>query len=171
LDASFNEVNWYGIVSVGFLLHRNTNAFGCLFGIRNPSNFVPVAAERGLPPDKSEEVEKDADEQDWCYGHTWITWQELTQIDWNESVINAFVRRYKKNEKGEWISDGGFIPNTPINYVEGNSWEEGGCLNKVERITRADAVKGTFDLVFDLMERLAKNFGDEFVRLVVWFDS
>jgi hypothetical protein len=171
LDAPFNEVKWCGVVKVDFLLHRNTNAFGCLFGVGNPSHFVPVAVERGLPPDQSEEVEADAKEQEWCFGHSWVTWWELKQVDWDESVIDAFVRRYKKNEKGEWVSDGGFIPDTATDHTEGNTWDDGEYLNKVEHLSRADAVKETFDLVFGLMERMAKDFGDESVRLVVWFDG
>ena len=171
LDESLGEVDWHGVVDVGHFLPRNTNVFGCLFGIKNPSHFVPIAANRDVPADASEQVKADTREQDWCFGHTWISWRELTQIDWDESVINAFVRRYKKDENGEWKSDGGFIPGPPFEYIEGASWQEGDTWNVIERISRADAVEGTFDLTFDLMKRLAQDYGAEFVRLVVWFDG
>ena len=171
LDDFLEEVNWHGVVDVGYFLPRNTNAFGCLFGVRNPSNFVPVAANRGVPADASEQVKADTKKQDWCFAHSWITWQELTLINWDESVLNAFVRSYKKDEDGEWKGEGGFIPNAPIEYIEGASWKENDTLNVIERISRADAVKGTFDLTFDLMKRLSQDYGGEFVRLVVWFDG
>lgn len=166
LDEFLEEINWIGVVDVGYFLPRDTNAFGCLFGVRNPSRFIPIAADRGIPADVSETVKSAIGPQDLSYNHSWITWQELTEINWDESVLNAFVRRYIKDENGEWKSDGGFIPHPPIEYIEGKRWKNGDTLNVIERISRADAVKGTFDLTFDLMKRLAQDYGDEFVRMV-----
>lgn len=172
LDDFFSEITWFGVIQVGVLLHRNTNAFGCLFGVRNPSGFVPIAAHRGLPPDASDRVRGEIKEPDEYHSHTWVTWSELQQVDWDESVINAFINTYRKGEDGAWINDGGYIPREPIEYIEGKAWEEKGRLHKIERLTRAEAIqKGAFGLVFDLMKRLSEDFGDDYVRLVVWFDS
>ena len=169
LDEFLGKINWHGVIDLSYFLPRNTNAFGCLFGARNPSHFVPIAANRGIPNDVSEPVKSEMGPQNGFFHHSWITWQELTQVDWEESVLDAFVRRYKQDENGNWKSEGTFIPHPPIEYIEGASWQNGDTWNVIERISRADAVKGTFDLTFDLMKRLAQDYGDEFVRLVVWF--
>jgi len=169
VGTRYKEVDWYGIVKVDTLLWRNTNAFSCLFGVRNCSNTVPVAAGRGLPPNKSWEVEKEIDEPDY-HSHTWITWQELTQVDWDELIVSHSIRRYKKDKKDEWIYDSTFLSTKAADYTNGDSWENGEYLHQLKYISRSDAVKSTFGLVFDLMERLAKSYGNEFVRLVVWFE-
>jgi hypothetical protein len=41
---------WVPIIhNVGFLVGRDYDTFGCLFGARNHANFIPLAAERGIP--------------------------------------------------------------------------------------------------------------------------
>jgi hypothetical protein len=172
LDAGAGEVIWYPVIDAGALLDRGYSAFGSLFGVRNYSNFTPIAAGRGLPDDVSEAVRKDAA---WEGNHdpTWITWREIQQIDWDESVVDAFVREYKRSpETGEWVLVGGFRPSTPLDRQEGDTWGKGDQQFRIERVTRRTALGDAgFDLVFEMMEALAKRYGDQYVRLVVWFDD
>jgi hypothetical protein len=88
----------------------------------------------------------------------------------DELIISHSISRYKKDENGEWVYKDNFLSSNPLDYTKGDSWEDGEYMYQLKYITRADAVKSTFGLVFELMERLAKNYGDEFVRLVVWFE-
>ena len=141
VDESLGEAIWFFVVDVDILVERNTDAFGCLFGVRNPNHFVPVAANRGVPHDASRIGQHANENPEWFHSHTWVTWRELRQVNWQESV----ERRKDENSQEPTFSA------------------------KSERITRAEAVGDTFDLVFDLMKRLAQSFGDDSVRLVVWF--
>ena len=151
LDESVGETNWYPVIDAGWLLARDYSAFGALFGVRN-SNFAPVAARRGLPEDVSDFVRQDAAWKG-SHDHTWITWQELREIDWSESAVDTCVHKYQRSENGEWVRVGGF-------------------RSGVERVTRREALVDTgFDLVFEMMEAMAKRYGDACVRLVVWFDD
>ena len=55
---------------------------------------------------------------------------------------------------------------------EGRTWEDRGNVWKVERISRREVLGRSREwrLLFDLMARLAQDYGDEHVRLVAWFD-
>ena len=63
-DAVLDEFRgwkvWYAVINAGIILDRSCAMFGSLFGVRNPTDFAPVAANRGLPDDVSEEVKADA---------------------------------------------------------------------------------------------------------------
>lgn len=55
---------------------------------------------------------------------------------------------------------------------EGRTWEDRGSVYRVERISRREVLNRSREwrLLFDLMARLAQDYGDEHVRLVAWFD-
>lgn len=52
--------------------------------------------------------------------------------------------------------------------IKAINWEES-ALDRP--LTRRDALDDSFQMVFELMETLAKRVGDNNVRLVVWFDN
>jgi hypothetical protein len=133
---------WIAVIAIGGLLDRNYDMFGCLFGVQNPSHFVPVAPSRGFPSDPPFAVEAEiaplqplitARE---VHSASWITWSELKQVDWN---VPAQVTG-------------------PIG------------LSSVDHIAkRREAIEWDWLLLFDLMRRLARDYGGDNVRLVVWF--
>ena len=52
---------WFPAIKLGFLyLGRDYKVFASLFGVRNRDSVLPIAEKRGLPPDVSEQVKKDA---------------------------------------------------------------------------------------------------------------
>ena len=170
---------WAAVTNISLLAKQSYNAYGCLFGVRNYSKFAPVAEERGVPIDASDVFKSETKGLEHHNSPSWITFNEIEAIDWDESVVDAYVHVYKRLENGEYAtsSAAGYVPDTPFNRQVGDVWVvdgkdtrfyDNGELHKVERITRKDALYA-FQVVFDIMAILAKQNGSENVRLVVWF--
>ena len=160
LDRHFDEEDWYSVVDAGIILDRDYSLFGSLFGVRNYTDFAPVAAGRGLPPHVSDEVRGHAE----CEGHhsdTWVTWDELQAVDWEEET----------GECRAWADVGGGV--RTIRWVSvgdphcrpGETWSEGGLLFTAERVTRRQAAGDDFVLLMAMMEPLARRYGGQYVRL------
>ena len=143
---SEDDEAWHAVVNTTWLMPQNHSAScSCLFGIRNYNNWEPVVSTRGLPDDASERVRLDATEEGYFYySATWLTWHEIQQVNWEESVIESRKETYHRSETGELIRN-------------------------VERITRREAAGSAFSDVFELMVFFARRYGDGNVRLVVWF--
>ena len=81
---------WEAIIRVGWLVDRYYDAFGSFFGVRNLPLFGPIAANRGIPADASEEIQQKVQEglarfpQEY-HSHTWIAWPEIKAINWEEN--------------------------------------------------------------------------------------
>lgn len=71
---------WYGVLRLDAFVYRHQHGFGSMF--LDEGLFPPVAKDRGLPNDISEEVKLCYPEEDW--GHSWIYWHEIDEIDWEE---------------------------------------------------------------------------------------
>ncbi len=134
----------------------------------------PTVGARGLPPDLSSESKKDIER--WgTFAQSWITWQEVKAIDWDEEAVDGRPRFYTRAEDGGLVLRGKAAPREGDVIEEGRTWEDRGNVWKVERISRREVLEKNgewrllFDL-FDLMARLAQDYGDELVRLVAWFD-
>lgn len=72
---------WDGIICASTLLDRDYDAFAILFGVRNKNGLQAIAPQRGLPENLSPEVENDL--KGWLpvAWPTWITWQEIKQVE------------------------------------------------------------------------------------------
>lgn len=75
---------WRGVIKVDGLLYRNYSMFEFLFGVRNRSFPNPIAEKRGLPSDLSWEVREDHLFLEVAHSHSWITWEELSTIRWEQ---------------------------------------------------------------------------------------
>jgi hypothetical protein len=53
---------------------------------------------------------------------------------------------------------------------EGHTWQVDETTYRIERLTRREALSPDWSLLFRLMEELAQVYGENRVRLVVWFD-
>jgi hypothetical protein len=180
---------WLFAVDLSALsLGRDYDAFGCLFGVRNYAGFRPLAPKRGLPPDIAELTANDAGRFTEKFGATWITWNELQSVDWDEPALHADVRlhQFRRLDDGTWrfetkaswspvaeqlgitIEQG--ISGTKV-FPEGSEWQIGDRLYRAERLTRRDAVPpdGDWAIVWTMMSALAERHGPDNVRLVVWF--
>jgi hypothetical protein len=89
---------WIGAVKIGGeLIHddRNYPMQAFLFGIHNPQYENVLASHRGLPHDVSEEAKQSSI----AYGehsHSWITWDELEKLEWQERQRSHGLDTYRE---------------------------------------------------------------------------
>ncbi|HLV98878.1 MAG TPA: hypothetical protein VKT82_09400 [Ktedonobacterales bacterium] len=179
---------WNAAINVGLLVDRSYDAFGCLFGVRNYAGFRPIAADRGVPADASAEFKASVTRfPKEVRSSSWITWPEIKAIDWEEDAEEPDERlhTYVRNEQGELVLKGksltvfglkGSMKPTPQALAAAatpedvREWEdEEGKIIRAEVLKRKDVFAWGKHL-FQVMDSLAERFGEERVRLVVWFD-
>ncbi|WP_279581958.1 hypothetical protein [Fodinicola feengrottensis] len=191
-----DETSWSAAINLSLLTTaRDYDAFGCLFGVRNYAKFGPIAADRGLPVDVSDVVRQDHAEslEDMGFGDTWIGWDELKAVDWDEfaEAPDSRIHQYERGAAGElrmvekavWSRKftevagitgpvGGYGER---NWPDGTEWVDGTTVFRAERLRRRDALSldsgGDWQPLWDACALLASVHGDENVRLVVWFVS
>ncbi len=188
-----SEVMWEAAARLDCLnITRDYDAFGCLFGVMNFAGFQPVAAERGLPGDASELVREEHaalyQEAKWS---SWVTWQEIQSVDWDEpaDLVDARLHEYHRTPEGQWRfvqkaawsraafeAQGLDVPppgTPPLIWPRGSAWTSGDVQFRAEVLTRRDAVPagGAWQPVWDVMTVLGRLHGDDNCRLVVWFDG
>ncbi len=181
--SSIKTKEWQPIVDLFWLYgNRDYDAFGCFFGVRNYAHFRPVAEGRGFPQDVSERVKQEATQYgDDIFGSTWMNWNDIKQLDWEEKSenIDERIHRYVRNEQGELHFEGKglwereFAERVGYNQCikdQEQEWDLGDVVYRREYMKRKD-VKGSWEVVFTVLEQLARRYGDEHVRLVVWFDA
>ena len=74
-------------VNVDAFNYLDYGFFGWLANVRNYSDMVPIAANRGFPADASEEVAKHYD--DWsgdAHSASWVSVAELLSVDYEQPV-------------------------------------------------------------------------------------
>ncbi|MFD7553108.1 hypothetical protein ACFV9E_01030 [Streptomyces sp. NPDC059835] len=181
-----DDREWHMAIDTMHLYNgRSYLAFGCLFGVRD-NTFRPLAADRGLPPDASEEVR--AQLGDGRYGDSWITWAELSATDWNEPAteVDDCVLEYRRDAEGAWemygrntnltrfaelsgITDPRALHRAARSHPEGTEWHDGDHLFRIGRLRRKDAVDSEWEPIWSVMRTLAAIHGDDAVRLVAGF--
>jgi hypothetical protein len=191
--AGRRSAEWNAAIDVSHLVGRNYDMFGSLFGVKDYGHFRPIAANRGVPDSLSLTVEREVLErldhaETQLIGLTWVTWPELKAIDWDETAEHADARlhQYVRDSGGQltyrgksiWSralrrftgrSPGDAMRNPPV-FPDGATWEFEDVLYRAERLRRRDALTDDWKMLFAIMGNLAEYFGDDGVRLVVWFD-
>jgi hypothetical protein len=183
---------WRSAVDIAALrLPRDYDAFGCLFGVTNYAHFRPVAAERGLPTDASDDVvAAHAAAGRHAFGATWLSWPEVEAIDWDEPAEYPDSRIHRFSDgpdgtlvfagKSSWNSDLARLLGVTIaegvsgdrTWPEGSEWRIGRTVYRSVRLRRRDAVPrdGGWQATWEIMSILARLHGQDAVRLVAWFD-
>jgi hypothetical protein len=130
------------VIDVGSIIDQNSDMYGSLFGVRNVSLFRPLAPDRGFPKDLS-----------------LVVAEQVEQLQ-PYLVIGAVGH-------ASWLT---------WTEIDGIDWDELAQttepvgLSSVDQIaTRRDALGQPWVLLFDLMRRLAQDYGGDNVRLDVWF--
>lgn len=187
VDKSHNEdvTRWISAGTLFPFVGRSYDAFGCLFGVRNYSNFNPVAPDRGIPRPMSRSAKEDYEswKQD-AHSQSFLNYTEIQDIDWDETADEVDARYSVLDENKEptgtkfalgpasgWneiveenkeaIEAGEPVPN-----------ESGDQHIQKRKLTRGEALSGAWQwLLHDYMGMLADRFGEENVRVVVWFDN
>jgi hypothetical protein len=121
-----------------------------------------------------------------AFGTSWISWAEIKAIDWEEPAEqpDARIHWYEQAEDGSLVYKGkaawdrDFAEAVGHSLIEGvfgaRTWPEGqewkikGKIYRSERLRRKD-VLSSWKAAFQVMEALASNYGDDGVRMIVWF--
>lgn len=167
---------------------RNYEVFAWLFGICRKQDipmrwdFVTVAFERGLPPDVSDDAATEYADisqriPQEAFGATWISWREMQTVDWDEPIEDRIIETYNDKPGGGtvyWRSQflrkhANAVPGTPDSLTPGQRWAVNDHRYEVVATRRRDVLEPNWTLLFRLMETLADKYGDESVRMVVWF--
>lgn len=98
-DSDTDREDWWCVLTnVMIWVERNYEMFARLFGVRDRHGIQPVAPDRGLPDDRSDELEA---ELDWYrdrppgdlfgtvefHSPSWITLATLQEIDLDEEIV------------------------------------------------------------------------------------
>ena len=166
---------------------RDYDAWECLFGVRGTGDVErPLFAERGLPYDVSEEV-REAAVGDYQHSQTYATWAESRTGDWDAPLAAraAWNRALRRGPDGEDVvrvtpglreaaaaTFGGSLLLAPSEWPPGGRVQMDGAVYLPVVLTArmlAPPNKGCWAQVWSAMRTLAAEYGDEGVRLVVWF--
>ena len=175
---------WTQVIDIGSVLFKHADLNGCLFGVDNWGGFEPLFPARGLPVDCAIlDYSKDALGRPLQPGDledpSWVSWSELRAVDWEVSAvardqrITEFALRGGEevevtkslNPRGlDWVREA--LHEDPESVVR----TDGRAFRRL-LLKRKDCLADTeFPLVMKLMACLAERFGEDSVRVVVWFD-
>ncbi|MFE0631337.1 hypothetical protein ACFW3D_30820 [Streptomyces sp. NPDC058864] len=182
---------WHATIALDHLkVPRNYDAFGCLFGVCDNEQFLPIAPLRGLPVDASNRVRAG---QEATAGRSagWVSWAEIKRVDWDEESARPDdrIHEYFREPQGDWQFAQRHV-SAPRRFIDlcgqpahiaarpgehfpaGSQWVDGDRMFRVDRLRRRDAVPDDeWGPVWTVMRTLADLHGDDDVRLVVWFDD
>ena len=161
---------WHGVVKIDWIIDRNYDMFGCLFGEKHVY-FDPVAF-HDAPQDISREVFQD-DEFSHRGSESSLTYREIKNINWDEESIELIPQVYVKDGFGELrlVKDYELSDSEYDKLNQEKVFEKDNLIYKLEKIKRRECLTPDWVRLFEFMRVLAENPGDENVRLVVWFDS
>ena len=171
---------WLSVIDISSLLMKHFDLHGCLFGIDNYAGYSPLFADRGLPPDCSDAILTDTQQYMSENGHpSWVLWSELRVVDWQERApvrdqrITEFIREEESEIKvTKWLNDPNWawVRAALDRDPEAEILADGRVFRRLV-LRRSDCLVDTdFPLLMELMACLAERFGDDNVRMVVWFD-
>lgn len=193
---------WLGCMDIESVVNRNYQMFGALFGVRNYDRFNPTAPNRGFPSDVSDEVKVAYEVWASCaHSTSWITLQEIKNINWDESgeELSERIDCYQQGiDKPSWGFIGSSSQLTSEDYRlldAGESVTKGTLTYKRNFKKKSEAKSSDWELIFSIMEQLQAFYDEDAksyihdaqvvdekpvvapyvdtsrVRLVVWFDS
>lgn len=171
----YSMEHWDAVISIGFIAERYYQLFGYLFGVRESGDkFLPVAAGRGMPPHVAEETDL-VFQSFGGEAPTWIGWREFREAITASKSIHAYERR----KDGQLVAVEKQVSSEKSNYFTPSEQEQlrqrldvkkDGYLYRYEDDGPFPLGPG-WQLIVELGDRLAKYYGEERVRLVVWFAS
>ncbi|MFE2636471.1 hypothetical protein ACFXKS_07275 [Streptomyces scopuliridis] len=176
-----------------FQLGRDHDAWNALFDVRGMECLErPLFADRGLPDDVSEPVRENGVE-DYQHSHTYATWAEVAAVDWDAPLADGPAWHWAGQwlpgedgelalhdvvsatiELGEAAADtfGGDLLLAPSEWPAGGEVRLEGVVHRPVVLTArmlAPPDEERWARAWTTMRDLAAEYGDENVRLVVWF--
>ena len=166
---------WCGAINIGPMAERYYNLFGYLFGVRGSGDkFLPIASDRGIPPDVAE-VTALAFQSFEGEEATWIGWREFRDA----IAAGHSIHAYQQSKYGELRAVEKQVSLVEPDYftaIEQERLRQGLDVKKDRYIYRYEddgplPLGPGWQLIVDLGDRLAQHYGEERIRLVVWFAS
>ncbi|MGY0055802.1 hypothetical protein ACWY4P_04445 [Streptomyces sp. LZ34] len=176
-----------------FQLGRDRDAWDCLFGFGGGGDAErPLFAGRGLPNDVSDPV-RETGIGDYQHSHTYATWADVAAVDWDAPLSDRpawyWAGEWRPGADGrlalhaivpatpdlcEAAADtfGGDLLLAPSEWPPGGEVRLGGAVYRPVVLTArmlAPPDEKRWGPVWQAMRDLAARYGDENVRLVVWF--
>ncbi|MFJ8649384.1 hypothetical protein ACIRNI_25090 [Streptomyces sp. NPDC093546] len=174
-----------------FDLWKAREARECLFGYGGSLGVDrPLFDQRGWPEDSCDEVPKPEEYDELNHSHSYATWAEIAAVDWDAPLCD----RPDGNRVGVWLpgSDGELVLDhvvwAPVEVLDAAEelfgedlhlyeWPPGGEVRLNGAVYRPLVYTariivppdGRWAPVWASMRALAAEYGDENVRLVVWF--
>jgi len=153
----WDENEWYCVADISFIIERNYDLFSVLAGVRQFVDIKPITKCKGIPKNASlktlEHYEYWAGD-----GHsaTFMTLKDIKEYDYNSGGL----------DEREIIMDSDEFsmkskPHEPL-------------PDEKKRFVTAKEIfdnSANFQTLFKIMDALALLYGDEWVRLVIWFDN
>jgi hypothetical protein len=160
VEVTVSPGAWAAVISIDVLVERNPSLWSWLFQDQGP--FASVAADRGLPADVSQRIAHQVDilqavsDERQIHSATWVLWSELVAVDWQAPPLQG-ARTTATVLIGQRPGQASTSPQ----------------LLRRELKVRQDTVDHApgWQMLFDLMRRLAQHYGGQGVRLVVWFEN
>ncbi|WP_326614315.1 hypothetical protein OIE62_01095 [Streptomyces scopuliridis] len=176
-----------------FQLGRDYDAWNALFDVRGTECLErPLFAGRGLPDDVSEPVRENG-VGDYQHSHTYATWAEVAAVDWDAPLADRpawhWAGQWLPGEDGELALHDAVPATTELGEAAADTfggdlllapseWPPGGEV-RLEGVVYRPVVltarmlappdEERWARVWKTMRDLAAEYGDENVRLVVWF--
>lgn len=157
---------WRDCISIKPIVGRNYDMFALLFGVRNDAAFIPVAPDRGMPVNVSDRVKEEYER--WgedAHSPSWITWQEIAQINWNGQGTQLADRVFCYRP-GEDTSFQSFRMASYLTDEDYRLLDKGETIERFDRFEgttvlyrrevqkTSDAISDDWQCLFDLMKRL-----------------
>lgn len=167
--------SWRTAINIGAVAERYYNLFGYLFGVRGPGDkFLPVADGRGMPP----HIAEGTDLVFQMFGGddpTWIGWREF-----RDAIVASYsIHAYRQDTDGQLQEIEKRSSLAKLDYFTADGQEQlrqGVDVKKDGYIYRYEEdgplpLGPGWQLIVELGDLLAQHYGEESVRLVVWFAS
>ncbi|MEU9864773.1 hypothetical protein AB0D99_28240 [Streptomyces sp. NPDC047971] len=172
-----------------FDLGKQRDARDVLFGYGGALSVDrPLFDARGWPEDACEEVPRQIDEL--SHSHSYATWAEIAAVDWDAPLRDGpdwnHVAEWRPGPDGRLVlHDVSWVPSAVVDAaaklfgepLHPGEWPPGGEVPLNGAVYRPVVLTarmivppdGAWSPVWASMRALAAEYGDENVRLVVWF--
>lgn len=187
---------WFSIIT--YLPVPKADIVDFLFGVDKPTTFDPIAERRGIPEDASSETKAAAPDSDstYAFGQSYITLEELKEIDWVKMAQLTEGETYFYDTEGVYVAK--LSPESVLTDIEFEEDTETlvDALREVGEVSgtldqrlmnsspgdilvmkrepihpKHTVMTPAWDALLNMMSEAGRIFGNQNVRLVVWFSA
>ena len=159
------DSGWYALQALSS--DRDYDSYGVLFGVRVYIEIPPVVEQRGIPEDAYYKTKEAYEEWNGdAHSPTWMNVKDLLAYDWDQTGPDeriSTIDKYTGKETGK-------ASYTYLQEKPEEAAKMGVYLKHLER-RAGDLLSDTWVETIKDMKKLSEKYGEEGVRVVVWFDN